>query len=131
MLLGLLIGGWIMAKKNDSGKSYELLQSFASKAKIELEKMLKVIGEEANLSSQFLKGKIDILGINTEIEKKYRELGKEAYLLISEGKLNDSKLKAVALELDQLYSKVDQRRKNIDKLKDQIKKSSPLTKKKA
>lgn len=120
-----------MAKKNDSGKSYELLQSFASKAKIELEKMLKVIGEEANLSSQFLKGKIDILGINTEIEKKYRELGKEAYLLISEGKLNDSKLKAVALELDQLYSKVDQRRKNIDKLKDQIKKSSPLTKKKA
>jgi len=119
-----------MAKKSDSGKSYEKLQSLAVKAKTELEKMLKVIGEEANLSSKFLKGKIDILGINTEIEKKHRELGKETYNLMSQGKLTDPKLKLLASELDDLYSKVSQRRDQVDKLKDQIKKGSSLSNKK-
>ena len=74
---------------------------------VNLEVLKKIISQQ-NLSSKFLKGKIDILGFNTEIEKKYRELGKETYNLMSQGKLMDPKLKLLASELDDLYSKVHQ-----------------------
>jgi hypothetical protein len=112
-----------MAVKKEKGEGSERLQSLAKKARTELEKMLKIIGEEASLSSRFIKGKIDILGINTEIEKKYKDLGKESYNLISSGKITEPGLKAISSEIDLLYNKANKRKEEIEKLKTQIKKT--------
>lgn len=114
-----------MAKKKDLQKGYERLQELAGKARVELEKILKVIGKEADLSSKFLRGKIDVLGLDNEIDKKYRELGKEAYNLVSEGKISELGLKSVCDEIDKLYSKIEQSRKQINKLKVQMKDAVP------
>lgn len=117
-----------MAKKKDLQKGYKRLQELAGKARVELEKILKVIGKEADLSSKFLRGKIDVLGLDSEIEKKYRELGKEVYDLVSRGVITEPGLKPICDEIDKLYSKLEQNKKQIDKLKQQMKKSVPVAK---
>lgn len=117
-----------MAKKKNMGKGYEKLQELAGKAKVELGKILKIIGKEADLSSKLLRGKIDVLGLDTEIEKKYRELGKEAYNLVSDGSINEPGLKSICDEIDEMYSRIEQSKKQIDKLKQQMKKTIPVAK---
>lgn len=110
-----------MAKKKETGKGYEKLQELAGKARVELEKILKIIGKEADLSSKFLKGKINVLGLDTDIEKMYRELGKETYELISRGKIIEPGLKAIYDEINKLYVKRDRIKNEIDRFKKQIK----------
>lgn len=114
-----------MAKKKEMQKGYEKLHELAGKARVELEKILKIIGKEADLSSKFLRSKIDVLGLDSEIEKKYIELGKEAYDLVSKGEITDSKLKPITEEIEKLYNKLNQSRKQIDKLKEQMKDAVP------
>lgn len=103
----------------------ERLQELAVKARGELEKILKVIGKEADLSSKFLKQKINVLGLDTEVDKRYRELGKETYNLISKGRITEAGLLKISDEIDKLYIKLGQTRKEITKLKDQMKKAIP------
>lgn len=114
-----------MAGKKELGKGYERLQELAGKARVELEKILNVIGKEADLSSKFLKKKINVIGLDTEIDKKYRELGKETYDLISKGTISESSLLKISDEIDKLYIRLGQTRKEIGKLKDQMKKAIP------
>lgn len=119
-----------MAGKKDGrlpGKGYEKLQELAGKARVEVEKILKIIGKEADLSSKFLKGKINILGFDNEIEKRYRELGKEVYNLIDRGTINEPSLKVICDEIDKLYGKLDQTKKQITKVKEQMKKVEVLS----
>lgn len=103
----------------------ERLQELAVKARAELEKILNVIGKEADLSSKFLKRKINILTLDTEIEKKYRELGKEAYDLISRGDITDPGLRKISDDIDKIYIRLGQTRKEISRLKEQMKKAVP------
>lgn len=110
-----------MAKKKEMQKGYERLQELAGKARVELDKILRIIGKEANLSSKFLRRKIDILGLDSQIEKKYIDLGKEVYNLVSNGLITEPMLKSICNEIDKLYSKIEQGKKQIDKLKVQMK----------
>lgn len=99
------------------------LQELAVKARSELEKILKVIGKEADLSSKFLKRKIDVLTLDTEIDKKYRELGKEVYNLITKGEITDPRLRKISDDIDKLYVRLGQTRKEITRLKTEMKKT--------
>lgn len=110
-----------MAKKKELFKGYERLQDLAGKARTELEKILKIIGKEADLSSKFLKGKINVLGLDNDIEKMYRELGKETYELISGGKIIEPGLRTIYSEINKLYVKRDKIKNEIDRFKKQIK----------
>lgn len=112
----------VIEKKNAS-KNYERLHELAGKTRLELEKLLRVIGKEANLSSQFVKGKLDIISINSELEKKYREVGKETYNLIADKKIKEPGLKDICLEIDELYKKLDEHKKNLERLKEQMKRA--------
>ena len=116
-----------MAKKKETAKkelpkSYARLKDLAGKARLEVEKILKIIGKEADLSSKVLKGRVDILNLDTKIGKKYREMGKETYSLIEKEKITDFKLKSIAVEIDKLYRTLEQKKKQINKLKQQMKK---------
>lgn len=106
-------------------EKYDRLQELAGKARVELEKILKVIGKEADLSSKFLKRKINVIGLDTEIDKRYRELGKETYDLIGKGTISESSLLRISDEIDKLYIKLGQTRKEISRLTDQMKKAIP------
>lgn len=108
--------------KTETSQTHEKLRDLADKAKTELEKILKIIGKEADLSSKFMKSKVQVLGLNNDLEKKYRELGKETYNLVSENKITDSNLKKICDEIDGLYKEVDQRKEQIDDYKVQMKK---------
>lgn len=107
--------------KKELPKSYDRLKELAVKTRIEVEKILKIIGREADLSSKVLKGRIVVLNLDTKIEKKYVEMGKETYSLIEKGKIPDTKLKSIAVEIDKLYRTLGQKRKDIDKLKKEMK----------
>ena len=113
----------INEKEKSTSNNYERLHELAGKTKLELEKLLRVIGKEANLSSQFVKGKMDIISINTELGKLYRELGKEAYNLIIDGKIKEPGLNSIRLKVDELYKKLDENKQNLEKLKGQMKKA--------
>ena len=117
-----------MAKKKISKKtakelpkSYERLQEFAHKARVEVERILKIVGKEADLSSQLLKRKVDIYGLDSKVEKKYIDLGKEAYNLVDKGKITHAKLKGIVRDIDNLYDLIDKSKEEVDKLKKQIK----------
>lgn len=101
----------------------ERLQELAVKARAELEKILKVIGKEADLSSKFLKRKINVLGLDTEIDKKYKELGKVTYDLISKGDITDPELRKISDDIDKLYIKLGQTKKEISRLREQMRKA--------
>lgn len=111
-----------MAKKKEreAGKGYKKLQVLADKAKVELEKILKIVSKEADLGSRFLKEKIAVMGLDSDIEKKYIELGKEAYSLIDKGSITEPSLKAISSEIDRLYDKLEEARKQIGSLKEQM-----------
>ncbi len=115
--------GAINEKEKSTSNNYERLHELAGKTKLELEKLLRVIGKEANLSSQFVKGKLDIISINTELERSYRELGKEVYNLIIDGKIKEPGLNSIRLKVDKLYKKLDENKQNLEKLKGQMKKA--------
>lgn len=108
--------------KKELPKSYARLKDLASKARVEVEKILRIIGKEADLSSKVLKGRVDVLNLDTKIEKKYREMGKETYTLIEEEKITDTKLKSIAVEIDKLYRALEQKKKQINRLKQDMKK---------
>lgn len=110
------------AVKKELPKSYARLTELAGKARVEVEKILRIVGKEADLSSKVLKGKIDILNMDTKIDKKYREMGKETYDLVEKGKITETNLKAIAGEIDKLYNGLGQKKKQINKLKQQMKK---------
>lgn len=108
--------------KKELPKSYARLTELAGKARVEVEKILKIIGREADLSSKVLKGKIDIMNLDTKIDRNYRELGKETYNLIEKGRITDTRLKSITLDINKMYRNLDQKRKQINKLKHQMKK---------
>ena len=114
-----------MEEKKEVQKRYEKLFDVATKARSELEKILKIIGKETDLSSKFLKSKIEALGVNTEIEKKYLQLGKESYSLVVDGKITEKGLKKIADEIDGLYSKLAASKKDMTLLKAEMKKAMP------
>lgn len=110
--------------KKELPESYARLKNLAGRARVEVEKILRIIGKEADLSSKVLKGRVEVLNLDTKIEKKYREMGKETYGLIEKGKITEAKLKTIALEIDKLYRVLEQKKKQISKLKQQMKKAA-------
>lgn len=102
-------------------KSYERLQELANKAKVEVGKILKIIGKEADLSSKLLKGKLDIHGIDSKVEKKYIQLGKEAYNLVEEGKIDNGVLVAIVEEINKFNDDSQQKHEEIKDLKQKMK----------
>lgn len=112
------------AVKKELPKSYAKLTELAAKARVEVERILKIIGKEADLSSKVLKGRVDILNIDTRIDKQYRELGKESYNLVEKGKVDNSELKSIVSEINELYKLVDKKKKQVDKLKQEMRKAA-------
>jgi len=117
------------AVKKELPKRYAKFTELAAKTKVELERILKIIGEETDLGSKVLKNKIGILGLDTKIDKQYRYLGKEVYRMVEDGKIKNQKLKDIVSKIKALYKNVVQQKKQIKKLKQQMKKAvSPLKK---
>jgi len=108
-------------KKKESSKGIEKLHELAGKARVELEKILSIIGKEADLSSKFVKGKMDVMSLDANIEHKYIELGKEVYNLIARGEITDPRLKVIGEELNTLYRKVEEKKKELGELKSAMK----------
>jgi len=111
------------AEKVMSQTTYEKLQELASKARVEVEKILKIVGKEAGLGSKVLKGRIDILNLDTKIDNKYRELGKETYNLIQKGVISDSKLKSIVDEINGYYDALGEKRGQVGELQQEMKKA--------
>ncbi len=109
--------------EKDLPRRYERLQEFAQKARLEVERILKIVLKEGDLSSKLLKRKMDLIGLDTKVEKKYMELGKETYNLIEAGKISESKLVTLVKEIDKLYDSIEKNKKDVDGLKKLIKKT--------
>lgn len=105
-----------------TAKAYEKLQELATKARVELEKLVKLVTKEADFGSKLVKEKFDILNLNVKIDKKYRQLGKEVYDLVNKGEITNSTLVRIVKEIDKLYKNVDKKKKEVDKLKRLMKK---------
>lgn len=108
-----------------SVKKYERLQELATKAREEMEKLVKLVTKEADLGSKFVKDKIDVLNFNVQIDRKYRDIGKEVYNLVHKGEIDNQNLKDVIVEIDGLYDRIETLKNNLKdtttKMKDEVK----------
>jgi len=103
-------------------KAYEKLQELSTKARVELEKLVKLVTKEADFGSKLVREKFDILNLNVKIDKKYRQLGKEVYDLVNKGEITAPTLVKIVEEINKLYKSVDKKKKEVDKLKKSMKK---------
>ena len=53
--------------------------------------------------------KIAISGLKSKREKIFREIGERAYMLFKEGKIEDSIIKTLAQEVDEINAEIEQK----------------------
>lgn len=113
-----------MTEKSENQNRYARLTELAGKARSEVEKILKIISKEADLGSKMLKSKLDIINLDSQIDKKYRELGKETYNLIGKGEIKNAGLKLLADELNAFYNTIAEKKTQVTQLGVEMKKAA-------